>query len=116
MTEHPRVIEGMKQVYTAWIDQLDIAVYRSRSALPADPAAPKPTLALGETTQDGRTGLVATAPGTSYAQATFALRVQGQKNWTILGIDDAAPYRVFTKLPPARNSNSASSSRTDRTA
>ena len=82
------------------VPPLSASVYRSRAALPADPAAPKPTLALtGDTTQDGRTGLVATAPGVSYAQATFAMRVQGQKNWTILGTDDAAPYRVYSKLP-----------------
>ncbi|WP_433007356.1 alpha-amylase family glycosyl hydrolase [Kribbella sp. CA-294648] len=85
------------------VPPLSAAVYRSRSALPADPAAPKPTLALGgNTTQDGRTELVSTVPGVSYAQATFALRVQGQQKWTVLGTDDAPPYRVFSKLPTGK--------------
>jgi hypothetical protein len=82
------------------VPPLSAMVYRSRSALPADTAAPKPTLALGgTTTQDGRQELVSTVPNTSYAQATFAVRRRGEKAWTVLGTDDAPPYRVFSKLP-----------------
>ncbi|GAA2817191.1 pullulanase-type alpha-1,6-glucosidase [Crossiella cryophila] len=36
-----------------------------------------------------------TAP---FAQATFAARVAGERDWTVLGTDDAAPYRVYADL------------------
>nr|WP_239062843.1 alpha-amylase family glycosyl hydrolase [Streptomyces sp. SID13031] len=82
---------------------LSAMVYRSRTALPADASGPKPTLSLGNTTtQDGRAELVSTVPGSSFAQATFAFRKQGEKNWTVLGTDDAAPYRVYSKLPAGK--------------
>lgn len=37
------------------------------------------------------------APGGApapFAQATFAYRPQGSSEWTVLGTDDAPPYRV----------------------
>ncbi|MBM7773447.1 glycosidase [Actinokineospora baliensis] len=33
-----------------------------------------------------------------FAQATFAARVKGTRGWTVLGTDDAAPYRVFADV------------------
>lgn len=78
------------------VPPLSATVYRSSKALPPAATAPRPTLKLGSTTSDGRTELVATVPNQPYAQATFAARVNGQ--WQVLGTDDAAPYRIYTKV------------------
>ncbi|OLR92146.1 pullulanase-type alpha-1,6-glucosidase [Actinokineospora bangkokensis] len=50
------------------------------------------------TALDTRVEVKADGITTPFAQATFAARVQGSRDWTILGTDDTAPYRVYADL------------------
>lgn len=43
----------------------------------------------------GRAEISAAAPTDAYAQVSFAFRPVGTTDWTYLGTDDNAPYRVF---------------------
>ncbi|XVV05317.1 pullulanase-type alpha-1,6-glucosidase [Actinosynnema sp. CA-248983] len=63
-------------------------------------SAPTPTLVVptAGTVLDDRVELRADGITSAFAQATFAARVEGQSDWTVLGTDDAAPYRVFADL------------------
>lgn len=77
---------------------LSATVYRSRSSVPPAADGPSPTLSVLADKPDGRTGLRADVPGVRWAQATFVARVPGQTGWTLLGTDDAGPYRVYADL------------------
>ncbi|MGQ0841332.1 pullulanase-type alpha-1,6-glucosidase [Actinokineospora sp.] len=67
-------------------------------------ATPTPTLVApaAGTVLDGRVELKADGITSPYAQATFAARVEGTDKWTMLGTDDAAPYRVFADVSGLR--------------
>ena len=43
----------------------------------------------------GRAEIAAATPDAVFAQVTFAVRPVGTPDWTVLGTDDTAPYRVF---------------------
>ncbi len=62
----------------------------SKEAPPVYLSTPGPGGAL-----EGRTEIRAAAPANQYAQVSFAYRLAGTQEWTKLGIDDNAPYRVF---------------------
>ncbi len=83
---------------TVTVPALSAVVLRSTGKIPS--AAPTPTLAVPTTgtVLDDRVELRADGVTSPYAQATFAARVEGERDWQVLGTDDAAPYRVFADL------------------
>jgi pullulanase-type alpha-1,6-glucosidase len=83
---------------TVTVPALSALVLKSTGKLKA--AAPTPTLAVPPvgTVLDDRVELRADGVTSPYAQATFAARVAGERDWQVLGTDDAAPYRVFADL------------------
>ncbi|WP_424187506.1 pullulanase-associated domain-containing protein [Actinokineospora sp. G85] len=66
----------------------------------AKAATPTPTLVApaAGTVLDSRVEVRADGVTSPFAQATFAARVVGDRDWTVLGTDDAAPYRVFADI------------------
>jgi glycosidase len=100
----PGPVSGPDAHVRVTVPPLAVIVLRSEQRLPVAPNTPRPRLTLTAPTEDGRTGLLAEVSGLPQAQATFAARVTGRPGWTILGTDDAGPYRVFadlTRLPGA---------------
>lgn len=73
-------------------------VLKAGQPLPV-PAAPTVTLSVGTDAVTGRYRLAATVPGQDPSTVTFLLRPKGGA-WTVLGSDDARPFRVF--VPPRR--------------
>ncbi|MEV1116848.1 pullulanase-type alpha-1,6-glucosidase [Actinosynnema sp. NPDC049800] len=88
--------EGGKVTVT--VPALSALVLKSTGKIPS--AAPTPALAVPATgtVLDDRVELRADGVTSPYAQATFAARVEGERDWQLLGTDDAAPYRVFADL------------------
>ncbi|GLZ32705.1 hypothetical protein Lesp02_48930 [Lentzea sp. NBRC 105346] len=83
---------------TVTVPPLSSLVLKGTGTVPA--LAPAPTLVApaAGTVLDKRVELRADGIGAANAQATFAARVEGVSDWTVLGTDDAAPYRVFADL------------------
>ncbi|MBK7671268.1 MAG: alpha-amylase [bacterium] len=75
---------------------LGFAVYRAQSAIPASPAAPGITISASTAgaPADGRLAVRAELSRTMFAEVTFAVSVGGGP-FTVIGTDDAAPYRVY---------------------
>ncbi len=80
------------------VPPLSALVLKGTGRLPA--VAPTPSLVVPPTgtVLDDRVELRADGVVSPFAQATFAARVAGSGEWTVLGTDDTAPYRVFTDL------------------
>jgi pullulanase-type alpha-1,6-glucosidase len=80
------------------VPPLSAVVLKATGKLTA--AAPTPTLVAPPvgTVLDKRVELRADGVTSPFAQATFAAKVAGTPDWTVLGTDDAAPYRVFADL------------------
>ncbi|OLT06071.1 hypothetical protein BJF77_16010 [Kocuria sp. CNJ-770] len=74
---------------------LSTVVYRAGRALDPEQEAPQVRLQAPDLGADGRTELRADVPGRGFAQVSFAVRPAGTQEWTALGTDDNAPYRVF---------------------
>ncbi|MDU0291974.1 pullulanase-type alpha-1,6-glucosidase [Saccharothrix longispora] len=83
---------------TVTVPALSALVLKGTGRLPS--AAPAPTLVVppAGTVLDDRVELRADGVTSPYAQATFAARVAGERDWQVIGTDDAAPYRVFADL------------------
>lgn len=94
----PGPVSGPDATVRVSVPPLTVTVVRSERRLPVAPSAPEPRLTVTDPVADGRTGLRADVGGIPQAQATFAARVAGRPDWTILGSDDAGPYRVFADL------------------
>ncbi|MBB5957728.1 glycosidase [Saccharothrix tamanrassetensis] len=80
------------------VPPLSALVLKASSRLNA--SAPTPTLTVPPvgTVLDDRVELRADGVTSPFAQATFAVKVEGSADWTVLGTDDTAPYRVFADL------------------
>ena len=95
---------------------LGFAIYKAAGALPASTAAPNISISnltnnqevtLGTQNLDGnivpdRMEIRTAVAGTGYAEVTFAVRATGTTSYTVIGVDDNPPYRVFydaSKLP-----------------
>jgi hypothetical protein len=76
-------------------------VLKADAALPA-PAAPSVTVKSGKDAITGKYRLVATVPGSDPSTVTFVMRRPGSASWTVLGTDDARPFRVFVPASRAR--------------
>ncbi|GAA5158816.1 pullulanase-type alpha-1,6-glucosidase [Ornithinimicrobium tianjinense] len=79
------------------VDPLSVEVYRAGTAL-----APRQDAPAVHLTTPGAGGVVgeraeirAAVSEDAFAQVTFAYRPVGTSDWTVLGTDDNAPYRVF---------------------
>ncbi|WP_238598620.1 pullulanase-type alpha-1,6-glucosidase [Saccharothrix sp. ALI-22-I] len=97
-------VNALNGKVTVTVPALSALVLKSTGTLTA--TTPTPTLAVptAGTVLDDRVELRADGVTSPYAQATFAARVGGERDWQVLGTDDAAPYRVFadlSKLPGA---------------
>ncbi|MBE0564535.1 MAG: T9SS type A sorting domain-containing protein [Krumholzibacteria bacterium] len=75
---------------------LGFAVYRAQSPIPASPGAPGITISVttAGTSADDRLEVLADLDRTMFAEVTFAVSVGGGP-FTVIGADDAAPYRVY---------------------
>jgi len=79
-------------------------VYRATEPLADDDVAPAPSFNSPSAggVVGGRAEIGVAAPGDDFNQVTVAYRPVGGDDWTVLGTDDNAPYRVFhdvRKLP-----------------
>ncbi|WP_122263160.1 pullulanase-type alpha-1,6-glucosidase [Ornithinimicrobium cerasi] len=76
---------------------LSVEVYRAGAALA--PRAEAPAVHLTSPSAGavvgGRAEVAASVPENAFAQVSFAYRPAGTQDWTLLGTDDNAPYRVF---------------------
>ncbi|HVL52997.1 MAG TPA: alpha-amylase family glycosyl hydrolase, partial [Vitreimonas sp.] len=79
------------------VPALSAVVFRADAPLAADSSAPSITIvapAEGSTVV-GRVQVGATLSRAEFAEVTFAVKVGDAAEWTIIGTDDNAPYRVF---------------------
>ncbi|GAA3005274.1 alpha-amylase family glycosyl hydrolase [Actinokineospora diospyrosa] len=100
--EHLRAEAGKVRVT---VPALSVLALRASDRLRDGPVAPTLVAPAAGTVLDERVELRAEGISAPFAQATFAARVKGTRGWTVLGTDDAAPYRVFADvaaLPGAR--------------
>ena len=76
---------------------LSVEVYRAGKAL--TPRKEAPAVYLDSPSAGGVVGgraeIGASVPENAFAQVTFAYRPVGVADWTVIGTDDNAPYRVF---------------------
>ncbi|WP_432509270.1 alpha-amylase family glycosyl hydrolase [Kineococcus auxinigenes] len=86
---------------TVTVPALSAAVWRASAPLKRSKAAATPVFTT-DGTVGGRAEVGVDVPGDDFNQVTFAYRAAGAREWTPLGTDDNAPYRVFhdvTDLP-----------------
>jgi glycosidase len=74
-------------------------VLKASDPLPPPPA-PSVSVRVGRDFASGTYRLSATVPGADPSSVTFVMRPRGATAWTVVGTDDARPFRVF--VPPAR--------------
>jgi glycosidase len=74
-------------------------VLKASDTLP-QPSAPSVSLRAAKDFVTGTYRLTAAVPGTDPGAVTFVMRRKGSADWTVLGTDDARPFRVF--VPPAK--------------
>ena len=102
--ERGRFITGSEGRLTLDVDPLSVEVYRAEKDLRGRREAPSVAMtspAAGGVV-GGRAEIGAAVPENVFAQVTFAYRPVGVQEWSVLGTDDNAPYRVFhdvTGLP-----------------
>lgn len=78
------------------VPALSAVVYRSSGRIPPSTRAPRIALAEPQPTEEAnsRIEVRADVDGSSFYEVTFQARVAGGE-WTTVGTDDTAPYRVF---------------------
>jgi hypothetical protein len=83
------------------VPALSAVVYRSAGRIPPSTRAPRITLAEPRPTQEANSRLEvgAEVAGSSFYEVTFQARIAGG-DWTTIGTDDTAPYRVFHDVRP----------------
>ncbi len=79
------------------VPPLSAIVLRADAALAADSTAPTVTIVspADGSTVAGRVAVGATLSDPEFAEVTFAVKVGDATEWTVVGTDDNAPYRVF---------------------
>ncbi|WP_232549555.1 pullulanase-type alpha-1,6-glucosidase [Propioniciclava soli] len=79
------------------VPPLSAVVYRAARALAPRQEAPAVALTTPSAgaVVGGRAEVAASVPENAFVQVTFAQRPVGTTDWTVLGTDDNAPYRVF---------------------
>ncbi|GAA2007695.1 pullulanase-type alpha-1,6-glucosidase [Nakamurella flavida] len=81
---------------TVTVPPLSVAVWKAAAPIPASAAAPAMvfTQAAGSTV-GGRAEVGVSVPAGGFNEVSLAWRPAGTTDWTPLGTDDNAPYRVF---------------------
>ena len=73
---------------------LAVSIWKARVPMPCGAEAPAVSISVpGALT--GRPEIAATLSQSGYAEVTFAVSTDGGQNYTIIGTDDNAPYRIF---------------------
>jgi hypothetical protein len=90
----PGATTGTSGSMTLSIPARGTVVLKAATALP-QPAPPTIRLKAGEDFVTGKHVLQATVPGVDPATVTFVMRPKGGAGWTVIGSDDARPFRVF---------------------
>ncbi|WP_232548329.1 alpha-amylase family glycosyl hydrolase [Propioniciclava soli] len=81
---------------TVTVPPLGSVVYRADAPMPTPDAAPAVALDLAPgTTVERRAEIAATVESPGFAQVSFWARPLGASDWTPIGTDDHAPFRVF---------------------
>lgn len=82
---------------TVDVAPLSTEVYRAGRALSPEQEAPQVRLQAPGAAGilEERAEIRAAVPGDGFAQVSFAVRPVGTQEWTALGTDDNAPYRIF---------------------
>ena len=80
------------------VPPMSVMVLESVNRVPGGVLNPTLVAPAEGTVLDERVELRADGITAAFAQATFAARVDGQADWTVLGTDDAAPYRVYADV------------------
>ncbi len=80
--------------FTITVPAYTASIYFSDAAVPCGDMAPNVTISVPETLT-GRAEIGATLDADAFAELTFAVSEDDGENWTIIGTDDNAPYRVF---------------------
>ena len=91
------LVSGSDGTLNVTVPALSAVVYRAKNRLPASPAAP--ALEITSPNEDSvvrdRFEISAAAGTDGFYQVSFAVRVGDDTEWTTIGTDDNAPYRVF---------------------
>lgn len=99
-----QLTSGKDSRITISVPALSVSVWQANKPLPQRKAAPAvyfKSPAAGSVVA-GRTEVSASIPENTFAEVSFDYRPVGTSQWTYLGTDDNAPYRVFadvSKLP-----------------
>jgi pullulanase-type alpha-1,6-glucosidase len=82
---------------TVTLPPLSVAVYRANATMTSSPVAPTvyPTSPSAGGVVGGRAEIGAAVPANTFAEVSFLYRPVGTSDWTPIGTDDNAPYRVF---------------------
>jgi pullulanase-type alpha-1,6-glucosidase len=82
---------------TVTVPPLSAVVYRADAALPADSSAPNVAIVAPAEGSEvvGRVEVGATLADPEFAEVTFAVKVGDATEWSMVGTDDNAPYRVY---------------------
>jgi len=79
------------------VPPLSAVVYRADAAAATDALAPEVTIVAPAEGSDvtGRVEIGATLSDPEFAEVTFAVKAGDATEWSVIGTDDNAPYRVF---------------------
>ncbi|HEU5101093.1 MAG TPA: alpha-amylase family glycosyl hydrolase [Roseiflexaceae bacterium] len=82
---------------TVDVPALSFAIYKATRPLPALKTVPGITISAPAQNQPvtGRVEVAAQLEADRFAEVTFAVKVGGAPNYTVIGTDNNAPYRVF---------------------
>ncbi|GGS32407.1 pullulanase-type alpha-1,6-glucosidase [Actinokineospora fastidiosa] len=80
------------------VPPMSVLVLESVHRVPSGGVSPTLVAPAEGTVLDERVEVRADGVTAAFAQATFAARVEGAAEWTVLGTDDAAPYRVYADV------------------
>ncbi|MGB3829511.1 MAG: pullulanase-type alpha-1,6-glucosidase [Ornithinimicrobium sp.] len=79
------------------VEPLSVQVYRAKGSIKARDEAPALAMTSPSAGQvvGGRAQIAAAVPENAFAQVSFLYRPVGTQDWSAIGTDDNAPYRVF---------------------
>ncbi|MGX7828627.1 pullulanase-type alpha-1,6-glucosidase [Actinokineospora sp. 24-640] len=80
------------------VPPMSALVLESANRVPAGGISPTLVAPAAGTVLNERVELRADGVNAAFAQATFAAKVEGSADWTVLGTDDTAPYRVYADV------------------
>jgi pullulanase-type alpha-1,6-glucosidase len=104
-TTAPALTSNAQADVTVTVPALGFVVYKANAALPASAAAPAITMdkPAQNTEVKGRVEVAATLDANVPAEVTFAVKVGDAAEYTVIGTDNNAPYRVFYDVSKLEN-------------